>query len=110
MKRSYASPETSKLILRIHVREKGRVNLDPSHVELAKRVVQREPALVEAALQHRQRGAAVGAGQRSGLRHPGIGAGIGELEEQVTRQERHVYGDDDGELRRGRAQPRDESR
>src|SRR3954451_19861309 len=108
MKRSYALPETSKLIRGIHVGEQRRVNLDLPRLELVERLVQGERAGGEAALECGQGRLPERGWERPRLGDGGVGAGLRQLAQQTGRDERRVDGEHDRELRGRGPQARDD--
>src|SRR5689334_9345421 len=91
MKRSYASPETTKFIRRIHVGEQRLVNPDPRRVELVERLVERQTPFAEPPFQHRQRAAVKGGGERIAGRSRRVRARGGELAQEGGGDERRVH-------------------
>src|SRR3954453_4429008 len=108
MKRSYALPETSKLIRGIHVGEQRRVNLDLPRLELVERLAQGERAGGEAALECGQGRLPERGRERPRLGDGGVGAGLRQLAQQTGRDERRVDGEHDRELRGRGPQARDD--
>src|SRR3954451_9729332 len=100
MKRSYALPETSKLIGCIHVGEQYFVNLDLPRLELCEGRVQRQLACRKSPLEYRQRGLPERGRQWAGLRDRGVGAGLCELVQDLWGDERRVDREHDDELGR----------
>ena len=87
-----ASPETSKVIRGIHVRDQRRVKLEPHRLELVESLAKREPAVREAALEDGKGAPRVGTGQRPGLGDSGVRARIAQLEQKRARDERRSTG------------------
>src|SRR5690349_12031585 len=102
MKRSYASPETSKLIGGVDVNEQRRLGVHLNRLELAQRGVQCQLAAGETSLEDRKRASTEGGRHRLATRRRRFATGVGESEQHVGGHARHVDREDDSELgRRG---------
>ena len=90
----------------VHVREQRRVELDDGRVELCERVAERQVAVREPALEHRERPLRVRAGERAGLRDGSLGTRRSERLECLRSHAWTVHGEEDADVGAGSPQAR----
>src|SRR6202023_3166626 len=76
--------------LRVYIHELRRVEFDDSYLDRLQCIAKRELAYQETALERRERGTSICAGERPGLGNRGIRTSPGESQEASCRDERAV--------------------